>query len=155
MSRRNWNPVSKNTQNGMLRSEFGFISTLIGTNPAVASMFGCGGLTGPDAAGSSRSNSGPSIVESIVKTANNGEFLVTLADGYRAVHYAHATVWGPTAGPNDGVQAAVSLPANQGSGHTTKITFLVTILNAAGAPTETNNRTLCVWLSLKDSSSGS
>jgi hypothetical protein len=154
MSRRNWNPVSKNTQNGMVRAEFGFVTTLIGTNPATASMFGCGGLTGVDAAGNGVSNSGPSIVASITKTANNGEFLVTLADGWRAVHYAHASVWGPTAGPADGVQAQVCVPANQGIGHTTAVTFLVSILNAGGTPTETNARTICVWLSLKDSISG-
>lgn len=138
----------------MLRCEFGFISTLIGTNPALATTFGMGGLTGADVAGGSNSNSGPSAVASITKTANNGEFLVTLADGYRAVHYASVFVWGPVAGPNDGVRAAVSLPANQGSGHTTAVTFLVTILNAAGAPVELNARTICVFLSLKDSRSG-
>jgi hypothetical protein len=155
MSRRTWNPVSFHTSAGMIHCYFGFISTLIGTNPVLATTFGMGGLTGPDAAGNGVANSGPSAVASITKTANNGEFLVTLADGYRAVWMADATVWGPVAGPNDGVQAAVSLPANQGSGHTTPITFLVTMLNAAGAPTETNGRTVCIDLVLKDSIAGS
>ena len=154
MSRRNWTPVAHFTGAGLLFGAFGFISTLIGTNPVLATCFGLGGLTGVDAA-TGVANSGPSVVASITKTANNGEFLVTLADGYRAVFDLHATVWGPTAGPNDGVQAAVSLPANQGSGHTTAVTFLVTILNAAGTPTETNGRTISVGFVLKDLGSGS
>jgi hypothetical protein len=153
MSRRNWNPVAHFTSGGKVYGEFGFISTLIGTNPALATTFGLGGLTGADAAGGV-ANSGPSFVESITKTANNGEFLVTFADGWRAVWGAEATVWGPVAGPNDGVRAAVSLPANQGSGHTTQVTMLVTMLNAAGAPTETNARTVTVRMVFKDLGSG-
>ncbi len=154
MSRRTWNPVAKFAGAGLVFGAFGFISTLIGTNPVLATCFGMGGLSGSDAA-TGVANSGPSLIESITKTANAGEFLVTMADGWRAVYDASATVWGPTAGPNDGVRAAVSLPTNQGAGHTTKVTFLVTMLDAAGAPAETNGRTVTVRLILKDLGSGS
>jgi len=154
MSRRNWNPVAHFTSNGLVLGAIGFVSTLIGTNPAVASLFGFGGLTGADAAGGV-ANGGPAFAESITKTANNGEFLITFADGWRAVWYAHASVWGPVAGPNDGVTANCSLPANQGQGHTTKVTMLVTMLNAAGSPTETNGRTVNIMLVFKDLGSGS
>jgi hypothetical protein len=150
MSRRNWNPVSHNTSNGIVRGEFGFISTLIGTDPAVADFFGCGGLTGA-AAAAGVSNSSPSVVASITKTANAGEFLVTFTDGFKAVHFMTAEVWGPTAGPNDGYRACIALPANQGSGHTTAITALLTIVDPnTGAPGELDARTVCVQFAMKD-----
>lgn len=153
MSSRPWNPVSHNASNGMLRGEFGFITTNIGTNPSAALFFGCGGLTGTDAA-SSVSNSGASFVESITKTANAGEYLITYADGYRKQHHVSAVVLGPVAGPADGVHAQACVAANQGSGRTTKITQLVTTLDAAGSPVETTGRTLMVAVAFKDSGSG-
>ncbi len=155
MSRRNWNPVAHHASNGMLYGQFRFRSTLIGTNPAVAYMYGCGGLKGADASGSV-SNSGPAFIASITKTANAGEFLVTFVDGYRRVHYADANVWGPTAGPNDGYRAGICVPANEGSGHTTPLTMLVTILDPnTGAAGELDARQVCVNVALKDSASGS
>lgn len=154
MSRRQWNPVAHFTSGGLVFAAFGFVSTLIATNPDPTLFFGAGGLTGPDAS-AGKANSGPTFIASITKTANNGEFLVTLADGWRAVWFADASVWGPVAGPNDGVKANISLPANQGSGHTTAVTFLVTILNAAGAPTETNGRTINCFCVFKDVGAGS
>jgi hypothetical protein len=153
MSARQWNSVSFNASVGMLRGEFGFITTNIGTNPSVSTMFGVGGLKGPDAAGSV-SNSGPSFVESIVKTANAGEYLITYADGYRKQHYAAAQVYGPAAGPADGVRAQVCVPNNEGAGHSVKVTQLVTTLDAAGAPVETTGRRVCVKVAFKDSASG-
>lgn len=151
MSRRNWNPVSMNATSRILRGEFGFITTNIGTNPDTSLFFGCGGLTGPDAAAGG-ANPSPSFIESITKTANAGEYLVTYADGYRKQHYAHGSVMGPTAGPADGVQAQCCVAANQGSGHETKITQLVTTLDAAGAPVETAGRTVMVFVAFKDGS---
>lgn len=153
MSRRNWNPVAHFTSGGLVFAVFGFITTNIGSNPALATVFGFGGLTGADAAGGV-ANSGPSFIESITKTANNGEFLITFADGWRAVWYGHPSVWGPTAGPADGVQAQMCLPANQGSGHTTKVTALVTTLDAAGAPAETTGRTVTCIMAFKDIGAG-
>lgn len=155
MSRRNWPPLAKFSSPELVFGAFGFVSTLIGTDPSTSTAFGLGGLVGPDAAGNGVSNTGPTFVSSITKTANDGEFLVTLKDGYRAVWFADASVWGPVAGPNDGVSARVSLPDNQGDGHETPVTLLVTILNAAGTPTETDARTVSVFLVLKDGISGS
>lgn len=154
MARRQFQVLAEFAQSGYVFLAFGFISTLIGTNPPAATLFGFGGLTGNDASGNVPPGAA-SIIESIVKTANNGEFLVTLVDGYRAVWFGQPGVWGPVAGPNDGVRAAMSLPANQGQGHTTKVTFLITMLNAAGAPTETNGRTVNCLMVFKDNGSGS
>lgn len=143
------NPVSFNATNNIMRGEFGWVSTLIGTNPATSAMFGCGGLTG-EAAAAGVANSDASFIESITKTANAGEFLVTFVEGFRAVHFATAEVWGVTAGPNDGYRAACAKPANQGSGRTTKLTMLVTILDpSTGAPAELDARTVCVQIALK------
>jgi len=152
MSRRTWNPVSMNATGRILRGEFGFITTNIGTNPDPTLFFGCGGLTGPDAAAGG-ANPSPSFIESIVKTANNGEFLITYADGYRKQHWADAVCLGPVAGPSDGVRAGCCVAANQGSGHTTKVTQLVTTLDGAnGAPVETAGRTVMVNVAFKDGS---
>jgi len=153
MSRRNWNPIAHFAGNGLVFGAFGFTSTLIGTNPSTALFFGCGGLTGADAAGGV-SNSGPSFVDSITKTGNNGEFLVTLADGYRAVHYIEGHILGPSAGPADGRRVQICSPANQGSGHTTNVTFLVTILGTNNVPLELNARIINIFAVLKDSASG-
>lgn len=153
MSRRQFNPIAEFAQNGYVFLAFGFISTLIGTNPASPTLFGFGGLTGVDAAPGVPPGA-PSVIESIVKTANAGEFLVTLVDGYRAVWFGQPGVWGPVAGPNDGVRAAMSLPSNQGQGHTTKLAFFITMLNAAGVPTETNGRTVNALIVFKDSGLG-
>lgn len=143
------NPLSFNATGNMLRGEFGFISTLIGTNPAVADMFGCGGLTG-EAAAAGVANQDASFIESIVKTANAGEFLITFADGYRKVHFATAEVWSVVAGPADGFRACCAVPANQGSGRTTKMTMLVTIVDPnTGAPGELDARTVCVQIAIK------
>lgn len=156
MSRRNWNPIAHFTSAGLLFAAFGFKTTNIGSNPAVADIFGGGGLKGPDAAGDgSVANSGPAFIASITKTANTGEFLVTLKDGYRAVWYADAALWGPTNGPAGGDSAQICLPANQGSGHETAVTFLVTTLDNTDAPVETSGRTVSCFLVLKDSASGS
>lgn len=151
MSRRNWNPVSMNATSRILRGEFGFISTNIGTDPDTSLFFGCGGLTGPDAAAGG-ANPSPSFVESIVKTANAGEYLITYTDGYRKQHSVDAKVLGPVAGPADGVHAQACVAANQGSGHETKITQLVTTLDAAGSPVETAGRTVMVSVAFKDGS---
>lgn len=155
MSRRTWEPLAKFSSPGLLFAAFGFVTTNIGTNPAVSSIFGGGGLKGADAAGNGVSNTGPSFIDSITKTANAGEFLVTLKDGYRAVWYADASLWGPQAGPAGGDSAQVCLPANQGSGHETAVTFLVTTLDNTDAPVETAGRTVSCFLVLKDSISGS
>ncbi len=151
MSRRTWNPVSQNAQGNMLRGEFGWITTLIGTNPDATLFFGCGGLTGPDAAAGG-ANPSPSFVASITKTANAGEYLVTYADGYRKQHSVDPKVLGPVAGPADGVRAQACVAANQGSGHTTAITQLITMLDAAGAPVEGAGRTMMVSVAFKDGS---
>jgi len=153
MSRRNWNPVAHFASPGLVFGAFGFVTTNIGTNPDVALMFGCGGLKGGDAA-AGVANTGPAFVSSITKTANAGEYLVTLKDGYRAVWHASAELWGPTAGPAGGDSAQVCKPANQGSGHETPVTFLVTTLDNADTPVETAGRTVSVFVVLKDSGIG-
>jgi hypothetical protein len=143
--------------NGMLIAAFSFVSTLIGTNPAVANFRGCGGLTGTDA-GAGVSNSGPSFVSSITKTANAGEFLVTLAvpqgHAYRYMLHGEASVWSAQAGPGDEYHAQIADPANEGSGRTTAVTFLVTILDEAGAPVELDARRVSVFMVWKISGSG-
>jgi hypothetical protein len=139
----------------MTEGKFGFVTTLIGTQPDATKFFGCGGLSGGDDVNDgSQANSGPTFVKSITKTANNGEFLVTLQDGYRAVWDLRAELWSPTAGPHDGKWAGVCLPANQGAGHETPITFLVTVLDATNTPAELNGRTISISISLKDSAAG-
>jgi len=156
MSRRNWNPLAHFSSAGLVFGVFGFKTTNIGTDPDPADFFGCGGLTGPDGAGDgSVANGGPSFVESITKTGNAGEFLVTLKDGYRAVWYLDAVLWGPTAGPAGGDSAQPCLPAHQGEGHETPVTFLVTTLDNTDAPAETAGRTVSCLVVLKDSASGS
>ena len=132
---------------------FGFLTTNICSDPSTTTCFGLGGLTGSDGASDgSVAKSGPSFIESITKTANAGEYLVTMAAGYTAVWYGHASVWGPVAGPSDGIRADVCVPANQGAGRTTKTTFLLTTLNAdTGAPVETASRTCTVLLVIKKS----
>ncbi len=117
MSGRSWNHNAEFASNNLLIGALGFITTLIGTNPALATLTGFGGLTGPDSV-AGVANSGPSFAASITKTANAGEYLVTLRDGYRGVWYADAVVLGPVAGPGDGVHAQVCVSANQGSGNT-------------------------------------
>lgn len=135
----------------MLTGNFGFITTLIGTNPDLTLGFGLGGLTGITPAGAVP---GPSFVKSITKTANNGEFLVTLQDGYRAVWGLGANLQGVAAGPADGFWCQTCSPVNEGAGHETPITFLLTTLNAAGVPTETTGRKVMVNVILKNSGTG-
>ncbi len=154
MSRRQWFSNARYGQPGLVFATFGFITTNIGTNPDMSLAFGCGGLTGPDAAGTGVANSSPSLVSTITKTANNGEFLVTLADGWRKVYSADPNIMGPNAGPADGYSAQACVPSNEGSGHDTAVTFLVTVCNAAGTPTETTGRRVSVDLVLKDSGLG-
>lgn len=155
MSRRSWFKDAASNSPGLVYANFGFISTLIGTNPNLALAFGWGGQVGPDIANTGAANSGPSFVASIVKTANNGEYLITLADGYRKLWGLEGSVLGPVAGPADGAWAQPCVPQNEGAGHTTPISFLFTTMNAAGAPTEMNGRTVMVSLVAKDSGSGS
>ncbi len=154
MSRRSWFPVAHFSSPGLVLGAFKFVTSLIGTNPTVSLIEGGGGLKGTDSA-AGVSNSGPSFIESITKTANAGEFLVTFADGYRSVWYADAELWGPAAGPAGGDSAQVCVPANQGSGHETKVTMLVTILDNADTPVEINARTVCVFVVMKDAGVGS
>ena len=154
MSRRTWNPLAMFASPGLLFAAFKFVTTNIGTDPATSTIEGGGGLKGADAAGGV-ANSGPSFIESITKTANDGEYLVTLADGYRSCWFSDATMWAPAAGPAGGDDAQVSVPANQGSGHTTKVTVLVTTIDVDGVPVETTGRTVCVFMVLKDSGVGS
>lgn len=150
---RSWFKDTEHTSPGLVRGVFGFVTTNIGTNPDVTLAYGLGGLTGADAAGSVP-NGGPTFVASITKTANNGEFLVTLQDGYRAVWYANATLFSTGAGPNDGKRAGVCAPLNEGSGRTTAITFLVTTIDTSGNPVETSGRRCHVEVVLKASGSG-
>jgi hypothetical protein len=151
MSRRTWNPVSMNATSRILRGEFGFITTNIGTDPDTSLFFGCGGLTGPDAAAGG-ANPSPSFVESITKTANAGEFLITYADGYRAQHFVKGECLAPVAGPADGFGVQCAVADNQGDGHETKITQLVTVIDASNAPVETAGRTVMVAVAFKDGS---
>ncbi len=153
MSRRTWYSDSRTTSQGLVFGTFGFITTLIGTNPNLALAFGLGGMTGPDVVGQT-ANSGPTFVRSIVKTANAGEYRVTLQDGYRKVWDIEATVLAPAAGPADGVWSQPSVPTGEGD-HVGPVTFLVTTLNAAGAPAEMNGRTIQLSMCLKDSGAGS
>lgn len=151
-------PIGYFSTPGMLVAAFSWVSTLIGTDPAVADFRGCGGLTGADA-GSGVSNSGASFIESITKTANAGEFLVTFAEGYRYVLHAEASLWGVQAGPGDKYTAQVHDPANEGSGRTTKLTMLVTIIGEDGtsgvrAPAELDARRVSVFCVIKTSGSG-
>ena len=147
------NQTASFSSGNLLFGAFGFVTTNIGSNPSTTTCFGLGGLTGSDGASDgSVAKSGPSFVASITKTANTGEFLVTLAAGYTAVWFAAASLWGPVAGPSDGIRADVCVPANQGSGRTTATTFLVTTNNAnTGAPVETASRTCTVFLVIKKS----
>lgn len=151
-------PIAMFAQPGYMFLGFSFVSTQIGSNPAVADFRGCGGETGSDAtAGTSKS--GGACIESITKTANSGEFLVTLSvpqsHAYRYLLAGHADVWSVAAGPADGYRAAISDPANEGAGRTTQITFLVTILDPnTGAPAELNSRRVSVFMLWKISGSG-
>lgn len=150
-------PIAMFAANGMLFGAFSFVSTLIGTDPAVSSFRGCGGLTGSDSS-AGVSNSGPAFIESITKTANNGEFLVTVAvpqgHVYRYMLHGSASVWSAQAGPASAHTAQIGDPANEGSGRTTKLTFLVTILDGALAPVELDARRVSVFVVMKTSGSG-
>jgi len=154
MSRRSWNSVAHFASPGLVVGAFGFITTNIGTNPDLTWVWGMGGQTGPDKAPGA-ANSGPAFVKSIVKTANNGEFLVTLQDGYRGLWHAGGTLYSTSAGPGLADTLDISAPLNEGSGHETPITFLVTTMLDADTPTETSGRRVSVFLVLKDSASGS
>ena len=154
MSRRQWFPNAANASPGMLYGQFGFITTNIGTDPVLSTAFGLGGQVGADTAGTGAANSGPSFIKSITKTANNGEFLVTMADGYRKLWYLDATLLGPAAGPAGGDWAQACAPVNEGAGHTTPVTFLVTTLNASNVPVETAGRIVMVSIAAKDSGVG-
>lgn len=155
MSRRNWNPKALFHQGDLVFGAFGFVTTNIGTDPDPALFFGCGGLTGTDAASDgSVANSGPSFVASITKTANAGEFLVTFTDGYRAVYHADPTLYGPAAGPAGGDSAQVCVPVNEAQGHETPITMLVTTLDNADTPVETAGRRVSLFVVLKDGGVG-
>lgn len=157
MSRRQWpNAATQRFSSpGILWGVFGFITTNIGTNPDPTLFFGCGGLTGgDDVSDGSAANSGPSFVASIVKTANNGEFLVTFTDGFRKLWHADATLYTTAAGPNDGKTAGVCAPVNEGSGHETPVTMLVTTLDASNVPVETASRRVSVLVAFKDSAVG-
>jgi hypothetical protein len=154
MSRRTWFKDASSASPGMVYGNAGFLTTLIGTNPALATAFGFGGQVGPDAAGLGAATSGPAFIKSVVKTANNGEYLVTLQDGYRKVWGVEGNLLGVSAGPADGAWAQCCAPLNEGAGHETPITFLVTTMNAAGVPTEFNGRVLMIAMALKDSGAG-
>lgn len=150
-------PIAMFSQGGMAFMAFSFVSTLIGTNPSAALFRGCGGETGSDAAAGT-SKSGGAVIESITKTANNGEFLVTLAvpqgHAYRYLLHGSASVWSPEAGPATAHCAAIGDPVNEGAGRTTQITFLVTIQDGALAPVELNTRRVSCLLVWKISGSG-
>lgn len=153
MSGRSFFSNAEFTSQGLVLGAFGFQTTNIGTAPSTSKIFGGGGLVGTDGAGNP--NSGPTFISSITKTANNGEFFVTLQDGYRAVWFCAANTWAATAiGSADGYQAQVSLPANQGAGRTTAVSFYVTVVNASGVATETAGRTVNCFVVLKDSGNG-
>lgn len=152
-------PVGFFASPGMLLVAFSFISSLIGTDPSPADFHGCGGLSGGDFPGDGTvAKSGPSIVESIVKTANAGEFLVTFAEppgnAYLDVLYQDASVASPPNGPGDEYDGRVSELKNLAAGRTTKVTLLVTIVDDAGAPAELNARVVSVFLVLKISRAG-
>ena len=154
MSRRTWFKDASSASPGMVYANAGWLTTPIGTNPSLATAFGFGGQVGPDLAGTGAANSGPSFIASVTKTANNGEYLVTLADGYRKLWGVEGNLLGVSAGPADGAWAQACAPVNEGAGHTTPITFLITTMNAAGVPTEFTGRTLMIALALKDSGVG-
>lgn len=154
MSRRNWNKVASFAGNGLLFGSFSFLTTNIGTDPATSSFRGCGGLTGSDAS-TDVAVEGASFVKSITKTANNGEFLVTLQDGYRYAITAIGQLSHAAAGPADGYGVQVGEMNNEGAGHETPLSFLVTVLNASRVPAETTGRRVRVNVVLKDSGSGS
>ncbi len=153
MSRRNWNPLGHFASNGLLFGAFSWITTNIGTDPDVTLTQGLGGLTGPDAVGSVP-NSGPTFVHSITKTANNGEFLITFQDGYRAMWHASGTIYSDEDGPGVADTLDLSEPINEGLGHETRLTMLATVCIDADTPTETAGRRCSVFVVLKDSGSG-
>jgi hypothetical protein len=130
---------------------FGFVTTNIGTDPDPTAFFGCGGTTG---SGGITANGGPSVIKSITKTANAGEFLVTLNDHYRAMWLGEAQVMAPAGGPADGYSAQVSLGSNFGASSSDP-TFLITTLNTSKAAAETAGKTVTCMAVVKDSGAGS
>lgn len=149
MSRRSWPRDSAATSQGLVYCEVSFLTNNV-SNPLTSSFRGCGGLTGTVAPAGGAANSGPSAVSSITRTGV-GAFLVTLADGYRFVQAADASI-------DDAADSAVARTgaiSNEGSGDTTPVTIAVQVRNiATAAALETTNRRVGVFLVLKNSGNG-
>ncbi len=151
MSGRSWNGVQYHTSNGMVECDFSFVTNNT-TNPDVTLFRGCGGETGDNSSGQSRSNSGRSAVASITYTTV-GLFLVTLADGYRFVQAASADI----SDAADDLAARIGAISNEGAGNSTAVTIVVAIRGLAttsGTLTDTTGRRVSIRLALKDSQSG-
>jgi len=149
MSGRSWNPVSGNTSDGLVRCEFSFV-TNNNSNPLVANHRGFGGQTGSDAAGSV-STTGRTAVASVTWSAT-GDFIVTLADGYRFIQAWSAEI----DDGSDTLKPRIGTIANEGAGNTTPITFHIVVrAMATGTATDSTGRRISIILILKNSGSGS
>ncbi len=151
MSGRSWTGVEKNVSDGMVSCDFSF-KTLDTADPAVADFRGCGGETGDNSSGNSRSNSGRSAVRSIARTGV-GAYLVTLQDGYRFVQAASAEIDDAA----DDLAVRIGAISNEGAGNSTAVTIVLQVRGLAtvsGTATESTGRRISVFLQLKDSQSG-
>lgn len=151
MSGRSYFPIAAFAGSGYVIAAFSFLTNST-SDPAVSSFRGCGGLSGADTSGAGVSNSGPSIVKSILRKGV-GDFEITLADGYRYVLYESASL-GFTAGSPDGFDAFLAEPTNEGAGRTTPIVIRCSVVNTSGAGTETTGRRVRCFIVLKDSAAG-
>ena len=147
MSRRSWFKDSQTTGQGLVFVDCSFVTNNT-SDPATATLRGFGGLTG--GAGAGVANSGPSAIASVTRTGV-GSYLITLADGYRAVQSKFAEIEDAA----DNLLARCGTVSNEGSGHTTAVTVAVVVRNAStGAATESTSRRISVALCLKDSGNG-
>jgi hypothetical protein len=133
-----YNDAKQNSQ-GIVRVVCSFL-TLDTADPAVADMRG-----GPTASGA-----GGSMITSIVRTGVGG-YLLTLAEGFRYVTAAHASIDDAV----DALSAKVGAISNEGAGKTTAVTVAVQVrLSSASTATETTGRRVSVTLECKDSGNG-
>jgi len=133
MSARQWYSDAQDTSQGLVYLEFSFLAN--GASDPVTTSFRGGGVA-------------------TVSHAATGRYLVTLQDGYRYVSSKAVDLEDLGTGSDDGAYATIGPVANEGSGHTTALTFNVYTRAAAGTKTDYSARRVSLCLVLKNSGNG-
>lgn len=134
MAARSWFEDAQSSSQGLVYMDFSFVANG-GSDPDTTKFRGGGVAT--------------------ITHAATGRYVVTLSDGYRYAIASYADMEDLGTGSDDGAYATIGPISNEGSGHTTALSFNLYTRAAAGTKTDYSSRRVKFSLVLKNSGNGS